>query len=162
MLRYSPGAASRRSLRPILSDLELRGEEVFGLALVQRAAREQFSPVLMTAVAAGLALLPIVYFGAVAGLEIIHSMAVVVLCGLVVSILFNLFILPTLYLSFGTTPEPEMRFEGADFRVRPMLRNNVRGRGPAIAAGISMLVIATTVVGATEQAGRQSRDDSGV
>ena len=49
-------------------DLELRGDEVFGLALVQRAAREQFSPVLMTAVAAGLALLPIVSFGAVAGL----------------------------------------------------------------------------------------------
>ena len=34
-----------------------------------------------------------------------------------------------------------------------MPRNNVRGRGPAIAAGISMLVIATTVVGATEQGG---------
>jgi Cu/Ag efflux pump CusA len=82
---------------------------------VQRAAREQFAPVLMTAVAVGLALLPIVYFGAVAGLEIIHPMAVVVLCGLVASILLNLFILPALYLSFGTTPEPEMRFEDADF-----------------------------------------------
>jgi Cu/Ag efflux pump CusA len=96
-------------------DLELRGEEVFGLVLVQRAAREQFAPVLMTAVAVGLALLPIVYFGAVAGLEIVHPMAVVVLCGLVASILLNLFILPALYLSFGTTPEPEMRFEDADF-----------------------------------------------
>ena len=100
-------------------DLQLRREEVFGLALVQRAAREQFAPVLMTAVAAGLALSPAVYFGSVAGLEIIHPMAVVVLCGLVASILLNLFVLPALYLSFGTTPEPEMRFEGADLGSAP-------------------------------------------
>jgi Cu/Ag efflux pump CusA len=100
-------------------DLQLRREEVFGLALVQRAAREQFAPVLMTAVAAGLALSPAVYFGPVAGLEIIHSMAIVVLCGLVASILLNLFVLPALYLSFGTTPEPEMRLEGADLGSAP-------------------------------------------
>lgn len=91
-------------------DLELRGEEVFGLSLVQRAARERFGPVLMTALAAGLALAPFVYFGPVAGLEIVHPMSVAVLWGLVASILLNLLILPALYLCFGTTPEPEMRF----------------------------------------------------
>ena len=48
----------------------------------------------MTTVAAGVALSPFVYFGAIAGLEIIHPMAVVVLCGLVTSILFNLFVVP--------------------------------------------------------------------
>jgi len=95
-------------------DLELRGEEVFGLSLVQRAAREQFGPVLMTALATGLALAPLVYFGPVAGLEIVHPMAVVILWGLVASILLNLLILPALYLCFGTTPEPEMRFADAD------------------------------------------------
>ena len=60
-------------------------------------------------------MLPFLYFGAVAGLEIIHSMVIVILCGLVATILFNLFVMPALYLSFGTTPEPEMRFEDADF-----------------------------------------------
>jgi hypothetical protein len=42
-------------------------------------------------------------------------MVIVILCGLVATILFNLFVMPALYLSFGTTPEPEMRFEDADF-----------------------------------------------
>jgi Cu/Ag efflux pump CusA len=95
-------------------DLELRGEEVFGLSLVERAAREQFTPVLMTALASGLALAPFVYFGPVSGLEIVHPMAVVILWGLVASILINLLILSALYLCFGATPEPEMRFAEAD------------------------------------------------
>jgi Cu/Ag efflux pump CusA len=96
-------------------DLELSGKEGFGLQLVQRASREQFAPVLMTATASGLAMLPFAYVGAIAGLEIIHPMVIVILCGLVATILFNLFVMPALYLSFGTTPEPEMRFEDADF-----------------------------------------------
>jgi multidrug efflux pump subunit AcrB len=95
-------------------DLELRGEEVFGLKLVERASREQFAPVLMTAIASGLAMLPFVFVGAIAGLEIIRPLVIVILCGLVATILFNLFVMPALYLSFGTTPEPEMRFEDAD------------------------------------------------
>jgi Cu/Ag efflux pump CusA len=96
-------------------DLELSGEEVFGLQLVQRASREQFAPVLMAAMASGLAMLPFIYDGAIAGLEIIHPMVIVILCGLVSTILFNLFVMPALYLSFGTTPEPELRVEDADY-----------------------------------------------
>ena len=60
-------------------------------------------------------MLPFLYVGAIAGLEIIHPMVIVILCGLVTTILFNLFVMPALYLSFGATPEPEMRFEDADF-----------------------------------------------
>jgi Cu/Ag efflux pump CusA len=36
--------------------------------------------------------------------------SVFILCGLVTSTLFNLFTVPTLYLSFGNNPEPEMQF----------------------------------------------------
>lgn len=100
-------------------DLELRGQEHFGLELVLRAAREQFAPVLMTVVTTALALLPFLYYGPIAGMEIIHPMAIAVISGLVALILLSLFVLPVLYLTFGTTPEPEMRFEDSDFRSAP-------------------------------------------
>ena len=45
--------------------------------------------------------------GNIPGTEIIHPMAVVVLGGLVTSTLLNLLVLPTLYLHFGSSSEPE-------------------------------------------------------
>jgi Cu/Ag efflux pump CusA len=55
----------------------------------------------MTALAAGLALLPLALAGDIPGYEIAHPMAVVILGGLVTSTLLNLFIVPVLYLWFG-------------------------------------------------------------
>jgi Cu/Ag efflux pump CusA len=56
----------------------------------------------MTAGAAGLAIFPLVLFGNLPGYEIEYPMAVVILGGLVTSTLLNLFILPALYLRFGS------------------------------------------------------------
>jgi len=85
-----------------------QGEGVgFGPQLILRGAGERLSPVLMTATAAALALLPLVIAGPIAGFEIVHPLAVVVVGGLVTSTLLNLFILPPLYLRFGSSPEPE-------------------------------------------------------
>ena len=95
-------------------DLELREGEHFGPDLVRHGARDQFAPILITAAASILALLPLIYAGSAAGLEILHPMAVVVLGGLVTSTLLTLFIVPLLYLSFGTHAEPEMRFDGRE------------------------------------------------
>jgi Cu/Ag efflux pump CusA len=55
------------------------------------------------------AFLPLVLLGDIAGLEIAHPMAVVVLGGLVTSTLLYLFVVPALYLSLGSSPEPEVR-----------------------------------------------------
>ena len=66
-----------------------------------RGARERLSPILMTALATGLALVPLVIAGNIPGHEIEHPMAVVILGGLVTSTLLNLFIVPSLYLRFG-------------------------------------------------------------
>jgi Cu/Ag efflux pump CusA len=55
----------------------------------------------MTALATGLALVPLVVTGNRPGHEIEHPMAVVILGGLVTSTLLNLFVLPSLYLRFG-------------------------------------------------------------
>jgi Cu/Ag efflux pump CusA len=55
----------------------------------------------MTALATGLALIPLVVAGNVPGHEIEHPMAIVILGGLVTSTLLNLFLVPPLYLRVG-------------------------------------------------------------
>ena len=72
----------------------------FGRDLVIRGAEERLAPILMTALATGLALLPIAFGGDKAGQEIEHPLAVVILGGLVTSTILNLFLLPPLYLRF--------------------------------------------------------------
>ena len=66
-----------------------------------RGAEERLAPILMTALATGLALVPLVLAGDIPGHEIEHPMAVVILGGLVTSTLLNLFVVPSLYLRFG-------------------------------------------------------------
>ncbi len=72
----------------------------FGPDLVLRGAEERLAPILMTALATGLALVPIAFSGHRAGQEIEHPLAVVILGGLVTSTLLNLFFLPPLYLRY--------------------------------------------------------------
>ncbi|OXM62663.1 efflux RND transporter permease subunit [Amycolatopsis vastitatis] len=78
----------------------------FGLDLVLRGARERLRPIVMTALATGLAVLPLVVAGDIPGHEIEHPMAVVIAGGLVTSTLLNLFVLPALYLRFGRASRP--------------------------------------------------------
>jgi Cu/Ag efflux pump CusA len=73
----------------------------FGARLVLRGARERLSPILMTSLATGLALVPLVVLGSRPGHEIEHPLAVVILGGLFTSTLLNLFVVPSLYLRFG-------------------------------------------------------------
>jgi len=75
----------------------------FGVDLVLRGSRERLAPILMTALATGLALVPLVISGEIPGAEIEYPMAIVILGGLVTSTLLNLFLVPTLYLRFGHT-----------------------------------------------------------
>jgi CzcA family heavy metal efflux pump len=80
--------------------------EPFGLGLVLRGASERLSPILMTTLCTGLALLPLIVPGSIPGHEIEHPMAVVILGGLVTSTLLTLFVVPVLYLRYGATPAP--------------------------------------------------------
>jgi multidrug efflux pump subunit AcrB len=73
----------------------------FGPELVLRGAGERLSPILMTTLATGLALVPLVVLGNIPGHEIEHPMALVILGGLVTSTLLNLFVVPSLYLRFA-------------------------------------------------------------
>ena len=84
--------------------LEQEEGETFGPALVVRGARERLAPILMTSLATGLALVPLVVLGERPGHEIEHPLAVVILGGLVTSTLLNLLVVPSLYLRFGHRP----------------------------------------------------------
>ncbi|MGH8642992.1 MAG: efflux RND transporter permease subunit, partial [Gammaproteobacteria bacterium] len=103
------GIAARNGIMLIshFQHLEQYEDEAFGRGLVLRGARERLSPILMTALTAGLALVPLVIVGSIPGHEVEHPMAVVILGGLVTSTLINLFLVPSLYLRFGGRSEPD-------------------------------------------------------
>jgi Cu/Ag efflux pump CusA len=79
---------------------EVEGQP-FGVPLVLRGAEERLTPILMTALATGLALVPLVVSGNLPGHEIEYPMAVVILGGLTTSTVLNLFLLPPIYALFG-------------------------------------------------------------
>jgi CzcA family heavy metal efflux pump len=69
---------------------------------VRRGATERLVPILMTALAAGLGLVPLALSAGEPGSEIQAPMAVVILCGLSTSTALNMFIVPALYRRFGS------------------------------------------------------------
>jgi CzcA family heavy metal efflux pump len=69
--------------------------------VVRRGAMERLAPILMTALAAGLALVPLALSGGEPGSEIQTPMAIVILFGLLSSTVLNMLVVPALYLRFG-------------------------------------------------------------
>jgi Cu/Ag efflux pump CusA len=96
------GIAARNGILMVshFQRLEKEGVE-FGPELVLRGASERLAPIMMTATATALALVPLAAAGSIPGHEIEHPMAIVILGGLVTSTLLNLFLLPSLYHRFG-------------------------------------------------------------
>jgi CzcA family heavy metal efflux pump len=68
---------------------------------VTRGSMERLNPVLMTALSAGLALIPLAAAGGDPGNEIQSPMAIVVLGGLLTAVVLNMFVVPTLYVRHG-------------------------------------------------------------
>jgi CzcA family heavy metal efflux pump len=97
------GVAARNGIMLIshYQHLEAYEGETFGFKLILRGAKERIAPIMMTALTAGLALIPIVIAGNIPGHEIEHPMTIVILGGLITSTLVNLFIVPALYMVFG-------------------------------------------------------------
>jgi CzcA family heavy metal efflux pump len=96
------GIATRNGIMLVSHIRHLRDHE--GVAdlreCVERGAMERLAPILMTALATGLALVPLALGGEQPGNEIQTPMAVVILCGLLSSTALNMLVLPTLYLRF--------------------------------------------------------------
>ena len=84
-------------------------EAEHGSSLVLRGAGERLPSVVATAITIDLIVLPFVVLGDVAGLEILHPAAVVILGGLVTSTVLTLFVIPALYLRFMAKTAAETR-----------------------------------------------------
>ena len=69
---------------------------------VKRGSLERLSPILMTALGTGLALIPLALSSGESGSEIQAPMAIVILFGLLTSTALNMIVIPTLYLRFGS------------------------------------------------------------
>ena len=97
------GIAARNGILLVNHCQHLEEQEgmAFGPALVVRGAGERLAPILMTSLATGLALVPLVVLGNQPGHEIEYPLAVVILGGLSTSTLLTLFVVPSLYLRFA-------------------------------------------------------------
>jgi Cu/Ag efflux pump CusA len=97
------GIATRNGIMLIshIRHLQIEEGETDLRVAVTRASEERLAPILMTALASGLALVPIVLASGEAGSEIQAPMAMVILCGLATSTILNMFVVPALYLRFG-------------------------------------------------------------
>jgi CzcA family heavy metal efflux pump len=71
---------------------------------VVQGSLERLAPILMTALCAGLALVPLIVAREAAGNEIQAPMAVVILGGLLSSTVLNMIVLPLLFKAYGASP----------------------------------------------------------
>lgn len=85
-------------------NLALHEGEQFGRRLIVRGSLERLSPVLMTALCAGLALTPLLIGADEPGREILHPVAVTIFGGLLSATALDTIVTPVLFLLFGRKP----------------------------------------------------------
>jgi HME family heavy-metal exporter len=78
--------------------------ETFSQRMIVRGSLERLTPVLMTALTAALALVPLLFAADAPGKEILHPVAVVIFGGLVSSILLDTLLTPLMFWLFGEKP----------------------------------------------------------
>ena len=86
----------------------LEGER-FGEAMIVRGSLERLTPVLMTALSAGLALVPLMIGADAPGKEILHPVAITIFGGLVSSTLLDTLLTPVLFLRYGEAAIERLR-----------------------------------------------------
>ena len=100
------GIATRNGILKISHyiNLALHEKLPFGRELIVRGSLDRLTPVLMTALSAGLALLPLLIDAAAPGKEILHPVAVTIFGGLISATLLDTLLTPLLFLRFGEKP----------------------------------------------------------
>ncbi len=100
------GIAARNGILKISHYINLALHEgvPFGTGLIIRGSLDRLTPVLMTALSAGFALLPLMIDPASPGKEILHPVAVTIFGGLISATLLDTLLTPLLFLRFGEKP----------------------------------------------------------
>ena len=109
------GIAARNGILKISHYINLALQEgmPFGRDLVVRGSVERLTPVLMTALAAGVALVPLLIDAATPGKEILHPVAVTIFGGLISATLLDTFLTPVLFLRYGEKHLERLRRDAA-------------------------------------------------
>lgn len=110
------GIAARNGILLIAHYLHLmhyEGES-FTPAMIERAGKERLAPMLMTALCAGIALIPLVLAAGEPGKEILYPVATVILGGLISCTLLDFFVRPALFWLFGRKAAEQQEEEGED------------------------------------------------
>ena len=81
----------------------------FGRELIVRGGLERLAPVLMTALSASLALVPLLLGAGEPGREILHPVAVTIFGGLVSATMLDTIVTPVLFYLFGARPLAELQ-----------------------------------------------------
>ncbi|MCC6493461.1 MAG: efflux RND transporter permease subunit [Pirellulales bacterium] len=97
------GIASRNGILLIAHYLHLMRHEgeSFSLEMIERAGKERLAPMLMTALTAGIALVPLTLAAGEPGKEILYPVATVIVGGLISSTLLDFLVHPALFWLFG-------------------------------------------------------------
>ena len=98
------GIATRNGILLVSHYRHLADEGYTWREAIYRGSLERLSPILMTALTAGLALIPLAVGGGEPGNELQTPMAIVILGGLLSATALNMLVLPALYLKFGPRP----------------------------------------------------------
>ena len=100
------GIATRNGILKISHYINLSIHEnmPLGRDLVMRGSLERLTPVLMTALSAGVALVPLMIDAQAPGKEILHPVAITIFGGLVTATILDMFLTPTLFLRYGGKP----------------------------------------------------------
>jgi HME family heavy-metal exporter len=85
-------------------NLAIQEDMPFGRELVMRGSLERLTPVLMTALSAGVALVPLMIDATAPGKEILHPVAITIFGGLVTATVLDTLLTPTLFLRYGRKP----------------------------------------------------------
>ena len=98
-------------------NLVLLEGETFGPKMIVRGSLERLTPVLMTALSAGFALVPLMIGADAPGKEILHPVAITIFGGLITSTLLDTILTPVLFLRYGATPLERLAAVQAEFKL---------------------------------------------
>ncbi len=114
------GIAARNGILKISHyiNLAIFEDMPFGKELVTRGSLERLTPVLMTALSAGVALIPLMIDAQAPGKEILHPVAITIFGGLVTATLLDTFLTPVLFLRYGRKPLERLVAQARDQAAR--------------------------------------------